>query len=609
MDRKPSSAMKRNTVSSERQKLAPWPSYDVSEAPTTTRGIFIKFGLMSTIRGIPRILRARNKYLTILWATTVLAFLVLSFFQVYQIVDGYLSYTVKQERHIKLSRSATFPDITVCSLQPFRSKKSVMKDKVDNAAMLINDYFFNVAHRVLNQSLSDYMESEFQYQTGAVHWTRDNEHYYDDEDSEPNAELRRRRRSPKHMPRGESNHLVDDETMRNMLMTTAGLYQNIPLYQRRKLGHQKTMIDQCTYTVQTVKEKRLQTVNCTIEAFYYPQFFSCYTISLGDHKGIVVELVVNLFLDDDVSLQYPKHYTRDEDSQKHGVRVVIHEPYSYPDVQRDGHDVPPGVSANFVIKTTKLKHLAPPYGSCAHNVEPIKDMDGKRFEYRKTTCEQQAIQRKINTYCHCIDPGKITDPVTSVSLPYCMDIGFSKSVISHRLACMYDFNMNPPGSYQCSTRCTYYIYSTTIDMAKWPHESFHLQLYETAQKNRNVSFPHLDEAIKKLKHADSNVNETQLEMSKSMVTDWLLKRHVFQRNFVSLTVSRPSFEIDYVVDVPEIDVPTLVSRIGGIMSFWLGITFITIIEFVEVVYDAVSLMLKNRKERLRRKNPGVENRI
>ncbi|XP_064642234.1 FMRFamide-activated amiloride-sensitive sodium channel-like [Lineus longissimus] len=627
-----------------KQKKAPWAKVDVHQAPTSPTEIFIKFGLMSTVRGIPRIFKARNRFLSIFWATTVIAFLVVSFFQVYQIVDGFLGYNIKQEHNIKLSRSATFPDITVCSLQPFRSKKSLMSDKVKRADALINEYFFNVSKRITNQSYEDYIETEFQYKAGSVHWSRDNDHYYDDDEALLNLDWwgdadseggndetptydsgdtagwtvrNRRKRTPKINLANKREHLVDDETMRNILMTTTGLYQNIPRQLQQKLGHQKTIIDQCIYTVQTVKEKRLETVNCTIQVFHFPQYFNCYTISLGKGKGTVLEVVVNLFLDDDVSLEYPKHYTRDTDSQKHGVRVVIHDPYSYPDVRHDGHDVPPGMSANFILRTNMRKHLAAPYGTCYNDAAPIEDMHGNQFKYRRKTCEDQAIQRKINKDCHCIDPGKITDPVTSRNLslpngrlPYCMDIRFSKTTISSRLACMYDYNMNPPGPglYKCPSRCKHYAYITTMDMAKWPHESFHLPLYETAQQDRNVSFPHLDKAIHKMKEAESNDTAEQLrETIETSVTDWLLKTHVFQRNFASLTVRRPTFEVNYIVDKPSIDAPTLMSRIGGIMSFWLGITFITIIEFVEVVYDAISLMLKNRKKRLRRKNPEVEN--
>jgi hypothetical protein len=626
------------------QQKAPWPKVDVHQAPSSARDVFIKFGLMSTVRGIPRIFKARNKFLSIFWATTVLAFLVLSFFQVYQIVDGFLGFHVKQEHNIKLSRTATFPDVTVCSLQPFRSKKSLMSDSVETAETLVNQYFFNVSNRILNQSYEDYMHTEFQYKAGKAYWSRDIDHLYDDEDN-PNldwwdddrsvgneattpsydsedsqtasawGERGRKRRTPKIRLSSERRHLVDDETMRNILMTTAGLYQNIPTHLREKLGHQNSIIDQCIYTVQTVREKRLETVNCTIQVFYYPQYFNCYTVSLGENKGIVVvELVIKLFLDDDVSLKYPKHYTRDTDSQKHGVRVVIHDPGSYPDVYHDGHDVPPGMSANFIIRTNRRKHLAPPYGQCSRDVEGIKDMYDNPFNYRKKTCEDQAIQRKINTDCHCIDPGKITDPATSRNaslpdgrLPYCMDIRFSKTTVSSRLACMYDFNMNPPGIYNCPSRCKHYDYITTMDMAKWPHESFHLPLYETAQKDRNVSFPHLNSAINEMKTADETEEQAYKDEAESKATELLLKAHIFQRNFVSLTFSRPTFEVNYIVDTPAIDAPTLMSRIGGIMSFWLGITFITVIEFVEVIYDSVCLMLRNRREKLKQKNTEVEN--
>ncbi|XP_064623800.1 FMRFamide-activated amiloride-sensitive sodium channel-like [Lineus longissimus] len=614
----------------------PWPKVDVHAAPRTVREVFIKFGLLSTVRGIPRIFKARNPFLSILWGVVVVTFLSISLYQAIYIISGYLRFSTYQEQTIKLSQSTRFPDVTICSLQPFRSFKSLKRERVKKAELIVNEYFYNVSKKISNYSYEEYYQSELKYYKGEevtpFTWERNGGDYYDDDDGDLDLDLdlesnlwesdnddeikhaaggrRPKRRSPVHHMSSSARDYVDNETIRNLLMSTTGLFQNIDSHLRKKLSHQSDLIDDCSYTIQN--GKHLETVACKVKLFQYPQYFNCYTIQRKVRRGMVVGLDIKLYLDDDVHLLYPKHYIHDTDAQKHGIRVVIHDPDTYPDLHINGYDIPPGMAANFNLHTKLWVHLPPPYGNCTDEKLVLKDSHGRTYRYVQHTCEEMCIQRKINEQCHCIDPGLITDAVTSMDpkqpdkrLPFCANISFSRQIISSRLACMYDFRFNPPGKCPCPLPCKRYEYtSTSVDMAKWPHESFHIPFYQSTQETRNISFPTIDKLLKSLHTFVYGLEPIAYEAESdtdSIVVDKLIKTHVFQRNFASVKVTRPTFEIHYVTERPAIDVSTLMSRVGGIMNFWLGITFITVMEFVEVIYDSI-LLLCRRIARKKTKN-------
>jgi hypothetical protein len=633
-----------------KQVPPPWPKVDVHVGPETAKEVFIKFGLLSTVRGIPRIFKARNLFLSILWGVVVVVFLTVSLYQAIYIISGFLRYSSYQEQTIKLSKSTRFPDVTICSLQPFRSQRSLKKDNIKKAEVLVNEYFYNVSNKISNYSYEEYFQAELQYYKGKYAtrftWERNNEKYYDDTendddddddnfdaeyeaphygnhyDSHTDQELahtggksRKKRRKPEVHRKTTGNRApvreyTDNETIRNLLMTTSGLFQNIDSDLRKKLSHQRDIIDDCSYTVQN--GKHLESIDCKVKLFQYPQYFNCYTIQRQVKKGMVVEVDIKLYLDDDIHLLYPKHYMYDTDAQKHGVRVVIHDDQSYPDLHTSGYDIPPGMAANFNLHTQRWLHLPPPYGNCNSDERMVlKDSKKHRYRYVQHTCEEMCIQRKINEQCHCIDPSLITDAKTSMDpkqpdkrLPFCADISFSRQIISSRLACMYDYKFNPPGKCPCPLPCKRFEYSSSsVDMAKWPHESFHIPFYQLTQEKRNLTFPTLDKLINKLHTFKYGLEPIAYEAESdtdSIVVEKLIRTHIFQRNFVSIKVSRPTFEVHYVTEKPAIEIATLMSRVGGIMNFWLGITFITVMELVEVIYDCILLVSKKIRSKKNR---------
>jgi hypothetical protein len=75
----------------------------------------------------------------------------------------------------------------------------------------------------------------------------------------------------------------------------------------------------------------------------------------------------------------------------------------------------------------------------------------------------------------------------------------------------------------------------------------------------------------------------------------LMDTDSFQRNFVAVMVQKETFEVNIVEEKPDISLAKLLSSVGGIMCFWLGITLITTMEIVELIYDLIMFCCDKRK--------------
>ncbi|XP_064641880.1 FMRFamide-activated amiloride-sensitive sodium channel-like [Lineus longissimus] len=597
---------------------APKKKYDPTKPPQTVGQCFLKFLMTTSVRGVGRIFKTKSRLLMILWTTVVLAFLILSIYQVSEIIRGYFRYDTTQEQRIRIPRKIPFPDITLCNLQPFRRQPHSVPGQISDAELLVLEYFDNVTRR-----MKEYGKGV----TGALDWDRSDAPFH--HDAEDPTDKEGAKNNPNFSKydyfdpgdgepeepdvyydegddvQGESlkqqKEIIDRSTLEGILSTTAAIYQNVNHTMRNKIGHEANMIGHCVFTVQS--GRRLQTDKCDIRLFKHPQYFNCFTISRDQTKpGTILDLSLDLFLDDEIHLFYPEMYRVDKASQLHGIKVVVHEPGSFPNIGKKGFNVPPGMAANFYLITKRWQNQPPPYGTCSHeNADKrIKTWDGKVFRYEKNTCQDQCIQEHINSKCHCVDAELIHPRNNTKGLPFCVGLSTDLGSILRRVACMYDFRLRPPiACLECTLPCHRYDYGTTETMSEWPHESFHLPLYTGIKNKRNITLDELEKIIKTKEEFNLHDPERPSKFNPTKITDskkTLMDTDSFQRNFVSVTVQKETFEVSIVEEKPDISLAKLLSSVGGIMCFWLGITVITTMEIVELIYDLIMFCFDRRSK-------------
>jgi hypothetical protein len=252
---------------------------DIAARPNTLRETLRKFLVLSSLRGVGRILKARNSFLSVLWAVTVLSFLSVSLFQVVSLIQNYFKYATIKEQTIKTKDGAPFPSLTLCNLQPFRPTAKQLSAQLD---MITIDEFLDIM-----EIMPDFVEDR----TLAAYFAK-------------------------------------------VLSTNVGYFENQEKESIIKLGHDaKTFVEKCQAEVLINGSMGLHDCTSHLKLFVDPQYINCYTVE-HEGKGKVISLELTIFLDDHIVLNYSPLYANDANSQMHGMKMVIHEPRTYPDIER-----------------------------------------------------------------------------------------------------------------------------------------------------------------------------------------------------------------------------------------------------------------------------------
>ncbi|XP_064626641.1 FMRFamide-activated amiloride-sensitive sodium channel-like isoform X1 [Lineus longissimus] len=570
---------------------------DIAARPTTLRQTFRKFLVLSSLRGVGRILKARNSFLSVLWAVTVLSFLSVSLFQVITLIQNYFKYVTIKEQTIITKDSVPFPSLTLCNLQPFRPEAKKLSAKLD---MITIDEFLNIMaimpDFVADKSLAAYFA--------------------------------------------------------NVLSTNVGYFENQERESIIKLGHDaKTFVERCQAKILINDSVRLQDCSDHLRLFVDPQYLNCYTVE-HEGRGKVVELELTIFLDDYIVLNYSPLYANDINSQMHGMKMVIHEPKTYPDIEssRNAWDLQPGASYKFVLRTSIWRRKGPPYGRCAdrdRTAAVITLEDNSTYNYDSGTCKALCIQEKILKHCGCKDsrlPFTTEQKLKYENVDYCSSLKNGDSTkIANLISCMDGTKLTSGGKVctaDCLEPCLQYDFQLYSTMSRWPHASFQLPLFQrrssqmekdardkgeadstdnysigveggsggTGSGDENGEFAYkytdrispLDSHYEKINTIVQNAiandsEEAKMEEARKM----LLTSDLMQRNFIKIKVVRPSHDVMYVEEVPELGISSFLSGIGGAMNFWMGITLVVVMELVELVFDLFDLAFgeKNGKKR------------
>ncbi|XP_064621768.1 amiloride-sensitive sodium channel subunit gamma-like [Lineus longissimus] len=420
--------------------------FDPLHRPRNCKELLKKFCMLSSVRGVPRIIKARNRLLRVLWIGTVVIFLSGTLLQLTDIIFNYLQFEKTQEQRVSLRTSSRFPDVTLCSLQPFPADRSDHGKLYGKVERMVSDYFFNVRDKLNEKGSYHAKYEDIDRDDLDVHEDYEyNKDFYGDEDDPHFKEMKdpvykRRKRagnkSKKFFKMNEDNDpIVDEETLEEIMMTTAGFYQNLNDSVRDSIGLHGPgyFIQSCSYTLKD--DDNLRTENCKIGLHRHPQYFNCYTAKLASRSGIVMKMSLRLFLNDSIQLFYPDNYITDVDSQLHGVKILIHEPGSYPDLTQKGYDIPPGMAAKFYLSTTIKQLLPTPYGECFEGTATTIGDNGRKYKYEQQTCLDQCIQTWINKKCGCFDPWLIgSNKPEYQNLPFCANLKASLDVLRWRLA-------------------------------------------------------------------------------------------------------------------------------------------------------------------------------
>ncbi len=256
------------------------------------------------------------------------------------------------------------------------------------------------------------------------------------------------------------------------------------------------MVLHCTIAGEECGEKNFQ-------LYQDPEFFNCWTFigkedkmeedeedhleerghereeEEGNGHSVPTGPQSGLFL-----ILYAEHVDRNLDHYnfKHilinseGIRVLIHEPKTFPTQTQLGFNIPPGESVSVLLKMSIKHRIGEPYNTCINNKEIIPGV-----KYSVHACYGRCLINAIEKECSChTTKGTYIVTKETESLLHCSSVrdGNISATVLRKLCenrVMKKFNYEIDCNH-CDWPCLETDFSPTISHSDWPQEHTNMDL-------------------------------------------------------------------------------------------------------------------------------------
>ncbi|TGZ71341.1 hypothetical protein CRM22_002701 [Opisthorchis felineus] len=531
-----------------------------------SREAFQLFCKCTSVRGMSK-LHTGPQFLRCIWLIFVLSMTCLLISATALLIKDFLCYNVSVRTQLRLDDDSPFPSLTVCHQPPFSYRAYELWNRNDILSPAeYNRYMRKLVLDALQKNDIESASSIWGYDTLSVY------------------------------------------------------YQNLDYDKVIQLGHSPSIFLSCmrsfehTFTFED---------NCTIlpgymlRRFSHHQYMNCYTFEPSDMQKAIETSFFTVVVsmgprDRDVPPQAA--FFPDIFEQARGMRIVVHEPGTMPDLERNGIHVEPGKLNEINYEPHRWNVLSTPRRPCiqpneTHHFRDLETM----FNYTHEDCLLVQQQLEIINNCHCIYVMYPRLSLPTKSLPYCGQIwpDYNQTAFVERLECLAKYlDISVKRKYdgtKCLPRCNYYVYPSTTSVTKW--RGYPWQLYWLRVQNQ------ASESLLKLKemHPDLNVTaQAEFERWKLYLTYDNLT-HIPSHNeltrlgngsdkysgmpkwppekldldgedFAYIVLRRKSRNTVEENENLVLSLYVLVSRVGGLCSLTIGLTAAFVVELMEFLY-------------------------
>ncbi|XP_077867543.1 uncharacterized protein LOC144356731 [Saccoglossus kowalevskii] len=315
-------------------------------------------------------------------------------------------------------------------------------------------------------------------------------------------------------------------------------------------GHQvEDVVIQCSYDGESCGPSDFYT-------FQDEKYGNCFKFNHGKYntevrstskQGANYGLKLTLFLEQN---EYISMYGRDA-----GVRVVIEPSDRVALPQDEGTTIKPGTVTSIGLRETRIEKKSKPYGNCSE-VREFDSMFGTHYKYSSLACQYTCVQREMLKYCDCVDSydtGEARCQLLNQTQDYC------------RQFIRYLFQGGHLGC-DCPFSCSDKWYTRTLSQSLWP---------------ANVHLKHLLKTIHSINPKTNDINDA------AKVSANLARLEVYFEELV-YSVS---------TELPAYGVKDLLSDIGGTLGLYIGISIITVVEFMELVTMITKYVFRRCRQR------------
>ena len=502
----------------------------------------------TSMKGVPRIVTPSRPYLRGLWFVSVFTMLIICLYQVGLLVTTYLQYSKSYRISSEFltsdsSKRDGLPNLAACNLQPFSSNLSQRPSNL----LSMEEYRL----RVLNLTTCD------------------------------------------ECPDMEQKLL---SLLRQRQLTPRGYSQMIGAYAASKIGHQlDTFLVSCSLlsyqgvgmTSQPCRE------DVTIKSSISPDFINCYTFQISEQQLEVVPLGLSLIFYLDNHFNDDLHFLSSTDGAEDitvggmGVRLITFQRGTMPLISATWVEVPPGTNSVVKYYIRSMRRLERPWGNCSYGSKGVDLLKEFGVPYTKDNCISMCISVSIYETCNCsasplFETGE--HAMWNSTLP-CDPVQQSREELIRKSQCAQKIGMialRKCNEGICHAECHSMSYENAFSYSKWPSQSQLRTLYKNCIKEApySVLFPKYDFQAK--------VNEPYKS------TDYVELHKLIAENFVKVTWYLGHYEYFDISEETTLSFLSLISQVGGTFNLWSGISFIFIIETLELfIRVCVSVFNRN----------------
>ncbi|XP_036137314.1 amiloride-sensitive sodium channel subunit delta [Molossus molossus] len=319
----------------------------------------------------------------------------------------------------------------------------------------------------------------------------------------------------------------------------------------------------CHYNGQDCQARHFQT-------FHHPSYGSCYTFSgmwAAQHPGIThgISLVLRAEQQDHLPLL----------STEAGIKVIVHKRDHTPFLEHLGFSIRPGTETTIGIREDEVHRLGSPYGNCTEGAEGA----GVPLLYNATYTMQACL------------------------------VSCFQLLMVNTCSCGYYFYPLPAGAEYCSS----------ARHPAWGH-----CFYRLYRQLENHQLPCVSRCPRPCRESSYKLSAWTSMWPSSKSEDWILavlgqhsRRHLgrspgqspgrsprwSQRprsNVAKVNIFFQELNYRTVDETPVYSVPQLLSAMGSLWSLWFGSSVLSVVELLELLFDAVALTLLLGCRRLHR---------
>ena len=461
---------------------------------TLLRSVIAEWFKNSTSHGLPNIFRTNSTLLKIVWTLFFLLSVSCCVYLISKSIQSYSEYNYLINTEIVQEIPATFPAVTICSLQ-YTNKTSA--DKYINRLLYINGTIPKI----------DFTENN----TASVFDTVLKQEYF--------------------------------------IQSSISSDKNLTAEEKRSFSPELSeMLLSCKFNW----------LQCTANDFahFRNEFYgNCYTfngnvtsdnLKKSSKPGREYGLILEMFLGNP-AIQTKYEY------EASGIVVVVHNQSNLPLINSDKIIVAAGAETDVKVSRSFVEKLGQPYSNCLKDTTRSSKFNSKYFDYiinklnltyKQDFCYSICLQYRVIELCQC----------TSGFLPNYEDqvqACLTPEQIACNIALIGGFNDNNSSEEcisACPMECDYAENIVTTSSAKFPNKYYKNLLWKSSKVNASgISFEDIDSAV------------------------------------LRIFVYYETMKYTNIQELPLTDFNTFLSNLGGTLGLYIGISFLSIIELVELI--------------------------